>query len=300
MRVCPWPTGSVSISAFTARRTIFLTGPSSSRAPAHRTGSAPVTARMPASDGHHAAPDPRALLTLNRLAGRQESERSTQALIGQRWDIAGGPADGWRLQTEAWYKDFDRTELIGAPVKRRITGEAYGLDALIARPVGGRFYGWAALSLSEGRFTDAATRLTVDSPFAPPVSATVAASYALGGGWTVGAKYRVQSGDPFTPLLSVAIDPDTGAPRPDFGEPFSERLRAYRRLDLRVEKRARYGFGEVLYYIDALNVTDRVNVANRAYPLRNALSASGGGATILPDDEEGVPRFVAVGVNFSF
>ncbi len=67
-----------------------------------------------------------------------------------------------------------------------------------------------------------------------------------------------------------------------------------------MEKRARYGFGEVLYYIDALNVTDRVNVANRAYPLRNALPAPGGGATILPDDEEGVPRFVAVGVNFSF
>lgn len=245
---------------------------------------------------HHAAPNARTLLILNTVAERQQSERSTQALVGQRWDIGAG----WRLQTEAWYKDFKQTELIGAPAARKITGEAYGLDVLVGKPVSKRFYGWAALSLSEGTFMDEAARLTVDNRFAPPVSATVAASYAFEGGWKVGAKYRAQSGDAFTPLLSVAVDPVTGAPTPTFGAPFSERLRAYHRLDIRVEKRARYGFGDVLYYADILNVTDRENVANRDFPLRNTIPDGVGAPTILPDDEEGIPFFVAFGVNFSF
>ena len=249
---------------------------------------------------HHAAPDARTLLILNTLAEQQESERSTQALIGQRWNVSGGWAEGWRLQTEAWYKDFKQTELIGTPAARKITGEAYGLDILIAKPVSERLYGWMALSLSEGTFTDDATQLTVNNRFAPPVSATVAASYAFDGGWKIGAKYRAQSGDAFTPLVSVTADPVTGAPTPVFGTPFSERLRAYHRLDIRLEKRARYSFGDVVYYADILNVTDRENVANRDFPLRNAIPDGANAPTILPDDEEGIPFFVAFGINVSF
>ena len=245
---------------------------------------------------HHAAPDARTLLILNPLAERQESERSTQALIGQRWDIGGG----WRVQTEAWYKDFKQATLIGTRAAREITGEAYGLDILIAKPVSERLYGWMAFSLSEGTFTDEATQLTVDNRFAPPISATVAASYAFDGGWKIGAKYRAQSGDAFTPLVSVAVDPATGAPTPTFGAPFSERLRAYHRLDVRLEKQARYGFGDVLYYVDILNITDRENVANREFPLRNTSLDDANAPTILPDDEEGIPFFVALGVKLSF
>lgn len=173
---------------------------------------------------------------------------------------------------------------------------------LLAKPISERLYGWAALSLSAGTFSDETSELIVNNPFAPPLSATVAASYAFDHGWKIGAKYRFQSGDAFTPLLGVALDPDTGAPLPTFGEPFSERLKAYHRLDIRLEKQARYGFGDVLYYVDILNVTDRENAANRSFPLRNTIIPSNGinAPTILPDDEEGIPFFIAFGVNFSF
>lgn len=247
---------------------------------------------------HHTTPEARELLGLNVLAEQQESERSTQALVGQRWDIS----DGWRLQTEAWFKNFERTELVGTAVERNIEGETYGLDILLAKPIGERLYGWAALSVSEGSFTDQASDLTVDNPFAPPVSATIAATYAFDRGWKLGAKYRVQSGDPFTPLLDVMLDQNAGAPQPSFGEPFSERLKTYHRLDIRAEKMARYSFGDVLYYMDILNVTDRENIANRSFPSRNAIIPTDpmGAPTILPDDEEGIPFFIAFGVNFSF
>ncbi len=252
---------------------------------------------------HHTSPDPRELLILSAVSDVQESERSTQALVGGRWEIS----DGWRLQTEAWIKDFERKELIGTALERDLTGDTYGLDVLLAKPISKRLYGWVALSLSEGEFSDPNSGLNVTNQFAPPVSATVAASYAFDNGWKIGAKYRTQSGDAFTPLTNVKLDPTTGAPQPMFGEPFSERLDTYHRLDVRVEKPAHYSFGDVLYYVDILNVTDRKNVANRDFPLRNTTffpsdpaQNNAPIATILPDDDEGIPFFVAFGVNLSF
>ncbi len=245
---------------------------------------------------HHVSPEPRKLLLLGRLGADQESERSKQFMVGQRWTIS----DGWRLQTEAWYKDFEHTELIGSPLERDFTGDAYGLDIILAKPVSNRLYGWAALSLSEGTVTDAASGLKVDNQFTPHMSATIAATYALDNGWKLGAKYRMQSGDPFTPLLNVAIDPVSLSPRPSFGIPFSERLDTYHRLDIRIEKSASYQFADVNYYVDILNVTNRENVANRTFPLRNTVFSGPNAATIIPNDEQGIPFFVALGVNFSF
>lgn len=245
---------------------------------------------------HHAAPEAERLLLLNALAEQQEYKRSRQALVGQRTELFGD----WRLQTEVWFKDFDFVELAGSPLEQQIEGKAYGLDLIFSKPVGKRLSGWAAVSLSDGSFSDNGANPDVTNRYAPPVSITIAASYAFNSGWKIGAKYRTQSGDVYTPLEQVDIDPTSMTPRPVFGEPFSERLAAYSRLDFRIEKRANYGFAEITYYADVLNATDRRNSANRTYPLRNTLAMPDGTLTILPDDEDGIPFFVAFGVNLSF
>jgi len=252
---------------------------------------------------HNTSPDPGQLLTLNSIADVQKSEQSSHALLGGRWNIA----DGWRLQTEAWYKDFEHTELVATPLERKLDGQAFGVDLLLAKPISERLYGWIALSLSDSEIVDNASGLNVTNQYVPPVSATVAASYAFDNNWKVGLKYRAQSGDPYTPLKSVIVDPVTGVPAPTFGAPFSERLDTYHRLDVRLEKAAEYSFGDVTYYVDILNVTDNKNLANREFPLRNTQfipndigSGDTNSALIIPDDDEGIPLFVAFGVNFSF
>jgi len=245
---------------------------------------------------HHSSPNSGRLLLLRELGRDQESERSRQFLFGQRWQIS----DDWRLQTEVWYKDFERRELIGSPLERDLDGEAYGLDILLAKPIGGRFYGWAALSLSEGTLKDRLTGLRADNRFTPAVSLTVAVTYEFDHGWKLGAKYRMQSGDRFTPLSDVGFDPTTNAIIPRFGDPFSGQLTDYHRLDIRLEKAVRFSFGDVSFYADVLNATDRTNIANRTFPLRNTVISPNAPARIIPDDEEGIPLFVAFGVNFSF
>jgi len=247
---------------------------------------------------HHTSPERQTLLLLNELAKKQESERSKQYLIGQKWEIG----TGWRLQTEMWFKDFEQTEFVATPLERELEGTAYGFDLLLAKPISERLYGWLALSSSDGRFKDSQSRLEVDNPFTPSLSTTIAMNYDFGNGWEIGTKYRFQSGDLYTPLLSTTIEPQTGRPQPVFGKPFSAQLNDYHRLDIRIGKTSQYRFGEVLYYVDILNVTDRENIANRTFPVRNTVVSSSNplNATILPDDDEGVPLFIAFGVNISF
>ncbi|MEM8696880.1 MAG: TonB-dependent receptor [Pseudomonadota bacterium] len=245
---------------------------------------------------HHQAPAADRLLLLGGLAGRQRSIRSRQALIGQRWNLGGA----WRLQTELWYKDFDQPDLVGTPLELDIEGEAYGVDILLARTISERLHGWAALSLSEGTRTRRDSGATFDDRYTAPFSATIALRYAFDNGWRIGAKYRAQSGAAYTPLDSVAIDPGTDQPSLLFGDPFSARLRDYHRLDIRLERGARYSFGDVTYYVDILNVMDRTNRSNRRFPLRNTIVPDTASPRVLPDDEEGIPFFVALGVNFAF
>ncbi len=245
---------------------------------------------------HHVSPEPKNLLLLGPLAENQESERARHALLGHRWNIS----DGWRLQTEVWYKATEHTEWIGSPLQRAVDGEAAGLDIMLARPISEKLYGWASLSLSDGTWTDAVSGLEVDNRFTPPVSATVAITYAFDNGWALGAKYRTQSGDRFTPLAGVSLDPTTNAPIPDFGPPFSERLSDYHRLDIRLEKFVSYRLVDVTYYVDVLNVTDRPNQAHRTFPLRNATFDANDAVTIIPRDEDGIPFFAAIGINLVF
>lgn len=246
---------------------------------------------------HHKRPAAGDLLLLSTLGERQESERSNQVLLGQRWNIAGG----WRLQTEAWYKDFRQTEFIGSPLEQKLSGEAYGLDILVARPVNERLSGWFALSLADGSIRDPLTGADLDSPDTVPVSATLAASYRFDGGWKLGTKYRYQSGAVYTPLVD-AYAYFAGQPPVTrvYGVPFSERLPDYHRLDIRLEKSTEIGSHPVTFYLDALNVLDRANVGSREYPLRNAIFNGDDSVTILPDDEEGIPFFVAAGINIAF
>lgn len=245
---------------------------------------------------YHTSPKPQELLILNRFAEQQEAERSWQILFGNKWLFS----DAWRLQSEIWYKDFTREEFIGSPLARDLKGKAYGLDLLLAKPLSERFYGWVALGLSEGNFTDDISGVNADNQYAPSISATAAVTYSFDNGWKLGLKYRMQSGDLFTPLESISLDLDTGIQNSVYGKPFSGKLSDYHRLDIRLEKATSYDFADATYYIDILNVFEQDNRSNRSYPTRNIRVGDDGELNIIPDEDEGIPLFIALGINLAF
>ncbi|MCB9584362.1 MAG: TonB-dependent receptor [Polyangiaceae bacterium] len=82
---------------------------------------------------------------------------------------------------------------------------------------------------------------------------SLALSQGLGKGWEVGARFRLTSGDPTTPIIGAVYDATTGQYVPRFGKVNSERLPLYHQLDLRVEKQWVLGEVKLAAYLDLIN-----------------------------------------------
>lgn len=130
-------------------------------------------------------------------------------------------------------------------------GRVYGAE-LSARLAAGATQGYFAYTLSRSEREDRAepTRL-FDGDQTHVLSAAL--SQGLGRGWEVGARFRLTSGDPFTPVTRAVFDATTGQYVPVFGAVNSERYPTHHRLDLRVEKQWSIGQGTLAAYLDLLN-----------------------------------------------
>ncbi|MGE0322723.1 MAG: TonB-dependent receptor [Polyangiaceae bacterium] len=82
---------------------------------------------------------------------------------------------------------------------------------------------------------------------------SLAVSQGLGKGWEVGARFRLTSGDPTTPIVGAVYDATTGQYVPRYGKVNSERLPLYHQLDLRVEKQWVVGDIKLAAYLDLIN-----------------------------------------------
>jgi len=84
-------------------------------------------------------------------------------------------------------------------------------------------------------------------------------------GATLGTRYSFARGLPYTPLIDTAIDEGTGDLIPVWGEPNSQRLPAYHRLDISLSKSFLIGRSLLVVFISGNNVTDRKNVVGYEY-----------------------------------
>lgn len=241
----------------------------------------------------HQRPELVRLLLAGDTVSQQELISSKQVLAGVRIDLGRG----WRTQLEGWTKDFEISDLVGTPLASRVQGTSRGADLLLVRSMAKHLDGWFSLSRTWTTRKLLPGRSSVPYRYDIPWSATVAATWRANARWSLAGKLRMQSGVRFTPLTEVVADASAGALIQYFGEPFSARAPLYARLDLRVERRIQIGGTEARAYIDALNVLDRRNVAERRFPLRNTV-ASGLGLVGRAEDEDGVPRFAAIGISF--
>ncbi len=99
---------------------------------------------------------------------------------------------------------------------------------------------------------------------------TLTSSYKFRNNWSIGLKYRVVGGNPYTPYdeakssLIVAWDV---AERPflDYARYNEERLPLFTQLDIRVDKGFTWGGVELLIYLDIQNVLNQSYVGQPAY-----------------------------------
>jgi TonB family protein len=105
----------------------------------------------------------------------------------------------------------------------------------------------------------------------------------LGKGWEVGARFRLVSGNPTTPVTGSVYDARSGVYVPEYGPTGSDRNPMFQQLDLRVEKGFKAGPVKLAVYLDVQNVYNAKNYEGRRYSFDYSKSEAVSGLPLMPN-----------------
>jgi hypothetical protein len=150
------------------------------------------------------------------------------------------------------------------------TGRVYGGEVLIKKDLSDRFYGWVSYTLMRSVRTPMPGQAQRLFDFDQTHILTLIASYDFKFNWRIGARFRVVSGNPITPIRDGVFDASAATYTPISGPPNSDRLPTFHQLDLRVDKTWVYRRVRVTSYLDIQNVYNALNVEflNYSYDFR--------------------------------
>jgi TonB family protein len=112
---------------------------------------------------------------------------------------------------------------------------------------------------------------------------SVVASRKLGKGWELGARFRLVSGNPRTPVTGSVFDARSGVYVPTHGSVNSERNPLFQELDVRVEKAFKLGAFTLAPYLDLLNAYNAKNVEGYSYNYDYTKREEATGLTLFPN-----------------
>ncbi len=162
-------------------------------------------------------------------------------------------------------------------------GRAYGTQFLLRHELVGKFFGWISYSILRSERTDGAGTDYRPFDFDQTHVFTALASYDLGKGFEVGARFRYSTGYPRTPVASVTYDNATDTYQPVFGAHNSIRIPAFYQGDVRLSKQFKFGENTSLeVYLDVQNVTNHKNPEEIIYNNNYSQKAYITGLPLLP------------------
>lgn len=144
-------------------------------------------------------------------------------------------------------------------------GRSRGLQVLFKRELSNRFFGWVAYTLLRSERKDAPDRDWRPFDYDQTHVFTALGSYDLGRGFEVGARARVATGYPRTPVEGAYFDSRRDQFEPVLGALNSSRLPTFWQLDVRVAKDLKLGATDLEIYLDVQNVTNRANPEEIVY-----------------------------------
>ena len=174
--------------------------------------------------------------------------------------------DGWSGKIEGYYKEFDDVVVPHQPENylNAGSGHAYGSEIFINKNRTADWSGWLSASYSKTERKNDLTGEEFPFSYDQPVIVNLVYEWHFRPKWTVGAKWRYQSGAPFTPVTGTRQDA-AGRTRPVYGELGSERLPDYHRLDLRISRDFLFNTWKMSAYLDIINAYARENVSGYIY-----------------------------------
>jgi hypothetical protein len=145
------------------------------------------------------------------------------------------------------------------------SGHSYGVQVLLRQALASRVSGWVSYAIVRSARRDAPDAALRPSDYDQSHVLTAVGSWDLGKGFEVGARVRLASGFPRTPVVRALYDARRDAYAPVFGPKNSERIPAFVQIDLRAGKRFALPKGELETYVELQNVMNRENPEEIVY-----------------------------------
>jgi TonB family protein len=188
------------------------------------------------------------------------SERALQYSLGVEREFTRNI----EVSLEGFYKQLD--DLVETQNGNAGQGWVYGLETLIRYKPDKHFFGWIAYTLSQSLRKNTPDGPVRTAPFDQTHILTILGSYKLGHGWEVGARFRLVSGNPYTPNTYGFYDANSGVylPLTSF-PPDNSRMPLFHQLDIRVDKTWKFRYWQLGVYADVQNVYNAGNVEGVSY-----------------------------------
>jgi TonB family protein len=161
-------------------------------------------------------------------------------------------------------------------------GRIGGLELLVRKNLSKNLFGWLSYTFSRSFYDfndgEGLTRFDFDQPHI----LTLLAVYKLPRGWSIGGRFRLVSGNPYTPVYNGVDDESVSGVIPIYGPRNSARQPAFHQFDLRVDKVWTWRFVALNFYVDILNLYNRRNAEGRLYAYDFTINRIIAGLPILP------------------
>ncbi|MEE9384595.1 MAG: carboxypeptidase regulatory-like domain-containing protein [Nannocystaceae bacterium] len=144
-------------------------------------------------------------------------------------------------------------------------GRVYGLEVLVRKNLTKQLFGWAAYTLSRSDRRTEGTSNWELFDLDQTHLLTIVAGVKLKRRYRISARFRLTSGNPFTPCLGGVYDVESEQYMCVRGDTNSARAPTFHQLDLRFEKTWVRELATVSLYVDLINAYNRRNVEFQSY-----------------------------------
>ncbi|MBI4396778.1 MAG: TonB-dependent receptor [Elusimicrobia bacterium] len=173
--------------------------------------------------------------------------------------------DGWTCRLDGYYKTYDDL-VVPDPVKTYVnggSGSATGLEFLLKKEETAKWSGWLAVSQARSKRRNDRTGQDINFKYDQPLIINLVGHHKVSKTWSVGAKWRFNTGSPYTPVIGTYYDGTRL--RPLYAGVNSARLPDYHRLDLRVDREWKFNTWTLSSYIEVINLYSRRNIGGYSY-----------------------------------
>ena len=161
-------------------------------------------------------------------------------------------------------------------------GQAYGMEVLLRHKLTPRAFGWLAYTLMRSERRSRPENEYVITGYDQTHILTLVGSYRIGQAFELGARFRLVTGNPYTPVIDSTHDMDTDRWRPVHGPTRSARLPTFHQLDLRAEYTHTFDTFQISAFLDLLNSYNQRNVESFQYDYRYRERVDFHGLPIFP------------------